>query len=64
MPRTNLEVLVGKLLAVDALAAGTIATGEVTALYHELLDDTVETGALIAEALLAGSESAEVLSSL
>lgn len=46
------------------LATGTVALGEVTTLDHELLDNTVEGRALVAEALLAGSESAEVLGSL
>ena len=46
------------------LATGTITLGEVTALDHELLDNTVEGRALITEALLAGGESAEVLGGL
>lgn len=41
-----------------------VATGEVTALKHEIRNDAVERGALVAEALLAGAESTEVLSSL
>lgn len=41
-----------------------VTTGEVTTLKHEIRDDAVERGALVAEALLAGAESAEVLSSL
>ena len=41
-----------------------VATGEVTTLEHELGDHTVELGAGVAEALLAGAESTEVLSSL
>lgn len=41
-----------------------VATGEVTTLEHELGDHTVELGAGVAEALLAGAKSAEVLSSL
>ena len=80
----ELEVLVGKLLAVDGLSTSAllenvsvlrsaqlwcvvfsyVATGEVTTLEHELGDDTVELGAGVAEALLAGAESAEVLSGL
>jgi len=60
----QLEVLVREFVAVDALAASAVALGEVTALDHELLDDTVEVGALVAEALLAGSKGTEVLSSL
>jgi hypothetical protein len=60
----QLEVLVGELVAVDALAASAVALGEVTTLDHELLDNTVEVGALVAEALLAGSKGTEVLSGL
>lgn len=41
-----------------------IAAGEVTALEHELGDDAVELGALVAEALLARAEGAEVLGRL
>jgi hypothetical protein len=41
-----------------------VAAGEVTALEHELGDDTVEFGALVAEALLASAEGTEVLSRL
>lgn len=50
-----------KLLAVDGLAARAVVTGEVTALEHELGDDTVETRAGVAEAVLASAELAEVL---
>ena len=41
-----------------------VTTGEVTTLEHELRDDTVEGGALVAEALLTSAESSEVLSGL
>jgi len=41
-----------------------VAASEVTALEHELRDDAVETRAGVAEALLAGAESAEVLGGL
>ena len=41
-----------------------VATGEVTTLEHELGDNTVERRALVAEALLTGAESTEVLGSL
>ena len=37
----------------------TVVVGEVTTLDHEVLDDTVEGRSLIAEALLASSQSAE-----
>lgn len=67
----ELKVLVLELLAVDGLAAGAIASGKVTTLDHELLDNTVEAGALVVEGLarlpktlLAGAERAEVLGSL
>lgn len=52
------------LLAVDGLATGTVAAGEVTSLEHELGDDAVEGGTGITEALLASAESTEVLSAL
>ena len=60
----ELEVLVGELLAVDALAASTVALGEVTALKHECLDHTVEARALVAVALLASAQGTEVLDGL
>mmetsp|Transcript_29599 Transcript_29599/g.76476 ORF Transcript_29599/g.76476 Transcript_29599/m.76476 type:complete len:228 (-) Transcript_29599:39-722(-) len=67
----ELKVLVGKLLAVDRLAAGTVATREVAALQHELRDDTVEDAALVvqrlaalASTLLTRAEGAEVLDRL
>ena len=60
----QLEVLVGELLAVDGLATRAVTAGEVTTLEHELRDDSVEGRTLVAEALLAGTESSEVLSSL
>lgn len=41
-----------------------VATGEVTTLEHELGNDAVERRASVAEALLAGAESTEVLSGL
>lgn len=56
----ELEVLVSELLAVDGLAAGTVAAGKVTTLAHEVGDDAVEGAALVAEALLAGAQSTEV----
>ena len=41
-----------------------VATGEVATLKHEVRDDAVEGRALVAEALLAGAESLEVVNSL
>ena len=49
-----------ELLAVDRLATGAVAAGEVTTLEHELRDDAVEAGALVAEAVLASGELTEV----
>lgn len=60
----QLEVLVGELVAVDGLAAGAVVVGEVAALAHEVGDDAVENGALVAESLLAGAQGAEVLGGL
>ena len=65
------ELLVGELVAVDGLASGPVAPGEVAALAHELRDDAVEGGALVVErlpglphALLARAQRAEVLGRL
>ena len=58
----QLEVLVGEGLAVDRLATSAVVSGEVTTLEHELGDHTVEGRAGVAEALLAGAQSAEILS--
>jgi hypothetical protein len=60
----DLEVLIGELLTVDGLATSAVATGEVTTLKHELGDDTVEGGALVAEARSVGAQVLEVLGGL
>mmetsp|Transcript_34088 Transcript_34088/g.87169 ORF Transcript_34088/g.87169 Transcript_34088/m.87169 type:complete len:412 (+) Transcript_34088:286-1521(+) len=57
----ELKVLVFKLLAIDGLAAGSVARGEVAALAHESGDDAVELGSLEAKARLASAQRAEVL---
>ena len=44
-----LEILVLELLAIYALASGTIASCEVSTLNHELLDDTMEARALVVQ---------------
>lgn len=49
-----------KLLAVDGFAAGAVSLGKVTALEHEVGNDTVKSGALVAETILARSELTEV----
>lgn len=59
-----LEVLVLELCSVDGLSTGSVVVGEVPALAHEVGDDAVERGGLVAVALLARAEGAEVLSSL
>ena len=48
----------------QARCATYVATGEVTTLEHELRDHTVELGVGVAEALLTGAESTEVLGGL
>lgn len=60
----KLKVLVLKLVAVDRLSAGAVAAGKVTTLAHEARNDAVELACLEAEALLAGAQRAEVLTSL
>jgi hypothetical protein len=66
--RRKTRTLVLKLLAVDALSTGTVSSGEVSTLDHELADDPVERRALVvqrlatlADTFLAGAESTEVL---
>jgi len=56
----ELEVLVGELLAVDGLSTGTVVTGEVSTLKHEVGDDTVEARLGVAETVLSGAELTEV----
>jgi len=60
----QLEVLIWEFFTIDGLATGAVVLGEVTALDHEVLDDTVEDRALISKALLASSQSSEVLGRL
>lgn len=55
------EVLIGELVAIDGLASSAIVIGEIAALAHEVWNDAMETGALIAEALLAGAQGTEIL---
>ena len=61
-------VLVGELVSVDGLTAGSVAAGEVSALGHEAGDDSVESAtleveglALATDSLLSSAESSEVL---
>merc|ERR1711879_467995 len=60
----ELEVLIGKLLAVDGLSTSTVVVSEVTSLEHELRDNTVEGRVGVAVAVLASAELSEVPGSL
>ena len=67
----ELKVLILELGTVDGLAASAIALSKVSTLDHELLDDSVEDGALVVQrlsslayALVSGTEGAEVLGRL
>ena len=60
----QVEVLVGKLVAIDGLATGAIVVGEVSALEHEVRDHAVKRRALVTEPFFARAQSAEVLRSL
>ena len=52
-----LEVLIFKLVAVDGLTSGTVATGEVTTLSHETRDHSMEGRALEVERLARASST-------
>jgi len=58
------EILISELLAVDGLATGAVTAGEITTLQHEVLDDTMEGGALVAESWLTGGELEEIVHGL
>lgn len=58
------EVFVSKLFTVDGLTTGTVTSGEVTTLQHELRNDSVERGSSVTETLFTGTESSEVFSGL
>ena len=55
------HALLPEVSSVDGLAASTVPGGKVSALAHEVGDDAVEAGALVAVPLLAGAQRAEVL---
>ena len=68
---SQIEVLILELHAVDGLSSSTVASGEISALSHEIFDDAMERWPLIvkwlsrlAHALLTSAEGSEVLSSL
>ena len=52
------EVLILKV------SSGSISTGQISSVTQQVGDDTLEAGALVAEALLSGAEGTEVLRSL
>jgi len=60
----QLEVLIGKLLAVDGLSSSAVVVSEVTSLAHELGNDAMERAALVTKSLLAGAECPKVLRGL
>ena len=66
-----LEVLIIELAAVDAFTSSAVSFGKITALCHEVWNDSVEAAALeveglalFADTLLTSAESSEVLSCL
>lgn len=63
---SELEVLIGKLGTIDGLATGSVSSGKVTTLKHELGDDTVEGTSLIGQAFLVvtTAQGTEVLGGL
>jgi len=60
----KLEVLVLELVTVDGLATSTVVGCEITSLAHEVGDNPVEGGSLVAESLLAGAQGTEIFGSL
>lgn len=60
----ELEVLVLELATVDGLSTSAVTVCEVSTLNHEVLDDTMESRALVAEAWFTSGQLIEVLGSL
>ena len=56
----QIEVLIFKLGTIDALATSAISVGEVTTLAHEIWDDAMEDGALVAKPFLPSTQGTEV----
>jgi hypothetical protein len=56
----ELEVFVGKLLSINALAAGAVPFSEIATLKHEARNHTVETASFVAETFLSSTESTEI----
>ena len=55
-----LKVLILEPGAVDGLAPSAVSFGEVSTLAHKAGDDTMESGALVAESLLASAQNSEI----
>jgi len=60
----ELKVLVSKLGTIDASAASAIAIGKVTSLDHEIGNDTMKLGSLVALSLWLECELSKILNSL
>lgn len=62
----QLEVLIGKLVAIDGLATGTVSSSEISSLQHELGDDAMEGTSLVGELLgvVTDTEGTEVFGGL
>ena len=56
----QVEVLIFKLGTIDALATSAISVCEVTTLAHEIWDDAMEDGALVAKPFLPSTQGTEV----
>ena len=54
------EVLILELVSVDGLSSSSVSSSEVSALAHEVGDDTVEGGSLVSKSFLSSAESSEV----
>lgn len=58
------EVFIFEFVAIDGFAASAVMVGEITGLTHEVWNDTMESGSLVAESLFASAQSAEVFAGL
>ena len=65
------EVLIGKLSTVDALTAGSVSSSEVSALNHEVRNDSMKGRSFVVQrfaqssiSFFSGAQSAEVFSGL
>lgn len=58
------EVFIGEFGTVDGLAPSAVVVGEVTALTHEIGDDTMEGGAFVPKSGFPSAEGTEVFAGL